>query len=149
MGAFVAELPCPNSMVIKSGPCLSQPQKLNLIQDVTDLKILHALKNMPVDKAPGIDVSTMEFYTSQWNTVINNMRKAIKEFLFKSGKLLKSFNCTAVTLVPKCANPTMVKDFSLIAYCNTFYKILTKILTNRIKKVIGNIICPSQYSFID
>lgn len=43
----------------------------------------------------------------------------------------------------------MVKDYRLIAYCNTFYEIITKELTNRMKKVMNTIISPIQSAFIE
>lgn len=103
---------------------------------------------MPVDKSPGVDGYPVEFFTGQWNIVKHDVLKAVHEF-FVTGKMLKSFSCTVVNLIPKCANPTMVKDYRPIACCTTFYKLITKILTNRMKKVIGSIIGPSQSSFIE
>ncbi|XP_060202415.1 uncharacterized protein LOC132630831 [Lycium barbarum] len=66
----------------------------------------------------------------------------------ESGKILKTFSVTAVTLVQKFANPTLVKDYRPIACYTTMYKIIKKVLTNRIKEVIGTIVSPSQTVFI-
>lgn len=76
------------------------------------------------------------------------MLKVVHEF-FVSGKMLKSFSFTTMTLIPKYDNPTMVKDDRPIACCTTFYKLIAKILTNRLKKVIRSIIVPSQSSFVE
>lgn len=73
---------------------------------------------------------------------------AVQKF-FTTGKVLKTFSCTSVTLMPKVPAPTLVKDYRPIAYCTTFYKIITKVLTNRMKGVMNTIIIPSQSAFIE
>lgn len=69
-------VPCPNSVVIKRVPCLTSQQKNSLIQEDTQEEIITAIKDMPIDKAPGVDGFPIEFYTSQWNTVKTNMMLA-------------------------------------------------------------------------
>lgn len=72
----------------------------------------------------------------------------MKEF-FETGRLYKDVSCTAITLVPKVSTPTHVKDYRLIACCSTIYKVISKILTNRIKPVISDLVSPSQSAFIE
>lgn len=86
------------------------------MQDVTDQEILSTLKSMLVDKSPGLDGFPVEFFTGQWNIIKNDVLKVVHEF-FMTGKILKSFSCTTVTLIPKYANPTMVKDYRPIVCC--------------------------------
>lgn len=73
--------------------------------------------------------------------------EAIKEF-FKTGKLYKAINCTVITLIPKIANPTSVKEFRPIAYCNVLYKMIAKIIAFRLQAVITDIIYEAQAGFI-
>lgn len=67
---------------------------------------------------------------------------------FRTGKMLKAWNSTAVTLIPKTQGPAQVKDFRPIACCITLYKIVTKILTGRLKLVIRDLVGGSQSAFI-
>lgn len=62
--------------------------------------------------------------------------------------MFKSFRSTAISLIPKVPNPTIVKKYRPIACCTTMYKIITKILTNRHKSGVGSIVSPSQSTFI-
>lgn len=101
-----------------------------------------ALKCMLAAKVPGVDGFPVEFFTNKWNTVNDDVLKAVNE-LFQPGKILKSFSYTAITLIPKCSNPTKVNNYRPIACFNTFYNLITKIHTNRIKRVIDTIIGPS------
>nr|XP_009759857.1 PREDICTED: uncharacterized protein LOC104212333 [Nicotiana sylvestris] len=60
-----------------------------------------------------------------------------------------TWKCTTITLIPKILASTQVKDYRPIAYCTTLYKIVAKILTNRLKKVIEVIIGKAQSIFIE
>lgn len=73
--------------------------------------------------------------------------KAIKSF-FQSGRLLKELNATAIALVPKVPNPDKWKDFRPISCCNTVYKCIAKIVANRLKVVLPNLVGPQQTAFI-
>lgn len=61
----------------------------------------------------------------------------MQEF-FSSGKLLHQWSCTT----------QHVKDFRPVACCTVAYKIISKILTARLGKVIGEVIDPAQAGFI-
>ncbi|XP_060212076.1 uncharacterized protein LOC132639653 [Lycium barbarum] len=115
---------------------------------VTDEEILAAIKGMPPAKSLDIDGYPIEFFTRNWEVVKVDVLSAVKEF-FKTGKLLKAFSGTSVTLIPKIPNPSLVKDYRPIDCCTTFYKMITKVLTNRIKTVIVTIIGPSQSAFME
>ena len=67
---------------------------------------------------------------------------------FSSGKLLKEFNTTIITLVPKVSNTSTMGDFRPISCCNTMYKIISKVLANRLKYVLPHIINKSQTTFV-
>lgn len=103
---------------------------------------------MHVDKSPGVDGFPMEFFTSRWNTNQDDVIRVVKD-IFILRKIFKSSSCMIVSLIPKYATPTPIKDFKPITCCNTFYKLIIKILTNRIKEVIHTIIGPSQSTFIE
>ncbi|XP_019265755.1 PREDICTED: uncharacterized protein LOC109243301 [Nicotiana attenuata] len=139
---------CPDAEVAKQGRCLDQQQKVTLVKNVTNEEILAAIKDMPHDKAPGIDGFPIEFFTTQWTVVGSEVCAAVKEF-FEIGTIHKGMNCTAVTVIPKVPNPSQVKEFRPIACCTTLYEIITKVITNRIKSVMGDLIGESQSAFID
>lgn len=103
---------------------------------------------MPPKKTPDVDRYPVEFFTQQWSTIKEVVCNVVMEF-FRTSKLLKSFSCTIVTLIPKVNAPTLVKDYRPIVCCTTFYKIITKVLTNRIERVISSTSSPSQSAFIE
>lgn len=95
-----------------------------------------ALLGIGDDKAPGIDGLNAVFFKRSWGIIKHEVYDAVKEFLTTKA-MFRHLNCTSVTLIPKVPNPTKVKDFRPIACCNVIYKIISKILTSRMQKVIG------------
>ena len=53
-----------------------------------------------------------------------------------------------LTLVPKVPNPSKMTDFRPISCCNIIYKIIAKIIANRIQPCLPSIISPSQSAFM-
>ena len=66
----------------------------------------------------------------------------------ESGILPPSLNLTNIALIPKIKNPTCVSEFRPISLCNVVYKIISKVLTNRLKKILAHIISPVHSAFI-
>jgi hypothetical protein len=60
----------------------------------------------------------------------------------------KSFNATFVSLIPKKPEVVAVKDFRPISLAGEVYKIISKVLANRFKLVLGKIISSPQNAFI-
>lgn len=53
-----------------------------------------------------------------------------------------------LVLIPKAPNPELVYQFRPISVCNTLYKLLTKILVNRLKPFLHAMIHSSQAGFV-
>ena len=62
---------------------------------------------------------------------------------------MKSLNATFLVLIPKKHNVEGFKDLRLISLVGGLYKILTKVLANRIKRVMGKIISQPQSAFVE
>lgn len=126
---------------------LDDQQALDLIQEVTPEEVRQAMFSLKDNKAPGLDGYTAHFYKQAWSVVGDDVTKAIQHF-FRSGKLLSEVNSTTISLVPKVPNPTSLNDFRPISCCNTNYKCISKIISNRLKFVVDFLVGPNQSAFI-
>ncbi|KAK2654365.1 hypothetical protein Ddye_014221 [Dipteronia dyeriana] len=61
---------------------------------------------------------------------------------------IKELNYTFIALIPKDSKPSTMGDFHPISLVGSMYKVVTKVLANRIKKVMASIIGESQKAFI-
>ena len=77
-----------------------------------------------------------------WDIIAKARIKAIKSF-FKSGNLLKKFNYSYIVLIPKSNKAYEFKDYRLISLCNLIYKIISKILANRMRPILRKITSPT------
>lgn len=126
---------------------ISSAMNHSLTRPIADLEVLEALKGMGPTKAPGVDGMTPLFFQTYWTTVGADIIAAVKSF-FHTSHLLRSTNQTLITLIPKVNCPTKPSQFRPISLCNVTYKIITKILANRLKPILPLIISENQSAFI-
>jgi hypothetical protein len=62
--------------------------------------------------------------------------------------LPSQWNETTVVLIPKIKNPKKMKELRPISLCNVLYKIVSKVLANRLKLILPEIIAPNQSAFV-
>ena len=110
-----------------------------LEKEITEEEISETLFSMKSNKAPGPDGFSAEFFKAAWHIVGKEVVTAIKGF-FTSGLLLKGVNATILTLVPKKINPSAMGDFRPIACYNVIYKCITKIISNRMLPLMGDLV---------
>ncbi|RVX23130.1 Transposon TX1 uncharacterized 149 kDa protein [Vitis vinifera] len=113
----------------------------------SETEIFTALKGMNGDKAPGPDGFTLAFWQNSWETVKEDLLGLFKEF-HDQNSFIKSLNHTFLVLIPKKGGCGGLGDYRPISLLGGLYKLLAKVLANRIKKVIGKVISPDQNAFI-
>ncbi|KAL0420739.1 UNVERIFIED_CONTAM: LINE-1 reverse transcriptase [Sesamum latifolium] len=126
---------------------LSEEDSTALIKPVTAAEVKMAFFDVAEDKSPGPDGYSFGFFKAAWPIVGEEVTQAILEF-FLHGKLLKQVNATLLVLIPKVQAPSRVSDFRPISCCNVLYKVITKIIVQRLRPVLDNLISPSQNAFV-
>jgi len=66
----------------------------------------------------------------------------------RNGKLAKGINTIFIVLIPKVDNPQRLNEFRPISLVGSMYKILAKLLANRLRVVLGSVISETQSAFI-
>ncbi|KAL0285595.1 UNVERIFIED_CONTAM: putative ribonuclease H protein [Sesamum radiatum] len=122
-------------------------ESTKLVRSVTREEIKDAFFDIAEDKAPGPDGYSSGFYKAAWPVIGEEVVKAILEF-FTTGRLLKQVNTTILALIPKVRMPSLVSDFRPISCCNVLYKVITKIIVQRLRSVLDKMISPSQNAFV-
>lgn len=98
-------------------------------------------------KVPGIDGFNVYFFKKSRDVIGVEVVHAIQQF-FSIGYLLAEINVAIITFIPKCENAYSIKNFRPIACCFVLYKIISKVLANRLKRVLNSIISGSQSAFV-
>ncbi|GAU32650.1 hypothetical protein TSUD_218990 [Trifolium subterraneum] len=113
---------------------LIQPRVTNddnffLTAPITKIEIRQALFQMHPGKSPGLDGFNPAFYQRFWEQCSDDIFSVASTWL-ERGYLLTSLNETNICLIPKCDNPTSMKDLRPISLCNVLYKMISKVLAN-------------------
>ena len=82
-----------------------------------------------------------------WDTIKDAIYEFVLDF-FVNGSSMRHLNVTWVTLIPKKENPSSIEDYRPISMVGALYKIISKILSFRLKEVIAPLIDESQSAFV-
>uniref|UniRef100_A0A803QIS8 Reverse transcriptase domain-containing protein n=1 Tax=Cannabis sativa TaxID=3483 RepID=A0A803QIS8_CANSA len=127
---------------------LPEPSQYQLLEEAfSSSEVEKALFQMGPDKAPGIDGFNNKFYQKNWSVVGKDVTEAILNVLNNDADI-SPFNSTLITLIPKVKKPVSLKDYRPISLCTTIYKIISKVLANRLKVILGPLISPNQSAFL-
>ncbi|CAN6571026.1 unnamed protein product [Malus baccata var. baccata] len=127
---------------------VSEKMNATLSAPVSADEIKQAALKMGGLKAPSPDGFQGIFYRSQWDIIAADVNKMIEDLMAGSLKPLR-INATHLALIPKVPNPESVSHFRPISLCNFSYKILSKVLANRLKRFLPELISPTQNAFVE
>ncbi|XP_030479434.1 uncharacterized protein LOC115696684 [Cannabis sativa] len=127
---------------------IQQLQDANaLLQSILDEEVKVAVFSMHPDKAPGPDGMGPGFFQHHWDIVGSDVTNLVKEF-FATEVLPEGLNDTNLVLISKKKNFVTMSDLRPISLCNVLYKIISKVLANRMRDLIDCIISETQSAFI-
>ena len=89
----------------------------------------------------------MDFFQACWGIVKPDLMAVFHHF-FAKGQFEKSLNATFITLIPKKHAASEIRDFWPISLVGGVYKIIAKVLANRLRLVMGDIISTSQNALV-
>lgn len=98
-------------------------------------------------KAPGPDGISFLFYHTFWDLIKNDLMQILQSFYNRTLDISK-LNLASIILIPKKTDAVTIKNYRPISLINCSFKIITKLLTNRLAKIIDPLIDDSQAAFI-
>ncbi|XP_074328042.1 uncharacterized protein LOC141665954 [Apium graveolens] len=119
-----------------------------LMREISVEEVKTAVFSMHPDKASGPDGFNPAFYQVYWDIVHVELVDFCRTFL-QTGELPAGVNNTCVCLIPKVKKPKTMGDLRPISLCNVLVRILSKIMANRLKKILESIISDRQSAFIE
>lgn len=126
---------------------VSAEMNSSLLRPFTEEEIRSALNTIGDLKSPGADGMSSLFYKKHWHIVGADVTREILQFL-NGGDMPTKWNDTTVVLIPKVKNPNNLKDLRPISLCNLVYKVAAKVLANRLKSVLPDVISQNQSAFV-
>jgi hypothetical protein len=110
-------------------------------------EIYDIVKNLPSGKSPGPDGFNTYFIKKCWIVISPDFYDLCEGF-YNNNINLHSINNSFIVLISKVPNPSIVSDYRLISLLNSSIKLITKVLANRLQKVILRVVHQNQYGFI-
>lgn len=114
---------------------------------ILDPEIKATVFEMGGSKSIGPNNFQGTFYETFWDITCSDVNELARECL-SGGSYPWSLNSTNIILIPKIPNPEVVNQFRPISLYVYSYKVLSKILANRVKSFLPSIISPSQNTFV-
>ena len=117
---------------------LTEEEKNALESQITRLELEKSMSESNFSSAPGTDGISNKFIRNFWEF----FQKPLLDYAnhcFRTGELTDSFRGAKIRLIPKKGDCSKIKNWRPISLLNCFYKILSRVLTNRLRKYIDKL----------
>lgn len=119
-----------------------------LMHPIDREEVEEAVMQMDKGTTPDPDGFTVDFFQQFWDLVKEEVWEIVEDSRH-SRRILKAFNATFLTLIPKEQGANTPEKFHPISLCNVILKIITKVLANRLKPLLPILISPEQMGFVE
>jgi hypothetical protein len=127
---------------------VTEEHNVNLCKPIAKEEVDQVVQEMPNGKAPGPDGFTVEFFKACWDVVKHEIYGIVEDSR-RSASILKALNATMITLIPKENEARTPDRYRPIALCNVVYKIISKVIANRLKPLLPTLISQEQVGFVE
>lgn len=127
--------------------CMDEEEVSSLESVFSKDEVKEAVFSMDKDKSLGLDGFSSLFYQECW-VVVKYLMEVFNEF-YDSCTINKSTNATFIVLVPKKEDVCDFFDFRPISLMSSLYKIIVKVLSMRIRKLMGGLVSTFQGAFVN
>lgn len=123
-------------------------EKAMLLQPISMQEVEDAMAQLKDGKAPGPDGFTANFFHEFWELINTEVWEIVEESRSMHW-ILPSLTATFIVLIPKGDEPNTPDKFRPIALCNVIYKLISKVLANRLKPLLPFLISPEQTGYVE
>jgi hypothetical protein len=116
-------------------PHISESDYDCLKKAISHMEVRDALFAMSPWKAPGLNGFPAGFYQNGWSDMGSSLCEFVK-YIWSNPVDVATINFTDICLIPKVDRPEFVSQCRPISLCNVSYKIITKVMVNRLKNII-------------
>ncbi|KAJ0941167.1 putative RNA-directed DNA polymerase [Helianthus annuus] len=126
---------------------LNDVQAASLVQSFSESEVRDAIWSCDGSKAPGPDGFTTRFLRKFWAKLKPFVMSLMEDF-YTRAEINAGSNPSFIVLLPKVEDPTELGDFRPISLIGLLYKIIAKVLANRLKPIFGKLISHTQSAFV-
>ncbi|XP_035840290.1 uncharacterized protein LOC110913949 [Helianthus annuus] len=126
---------------------LSADEANSLIEPFSLSEIKDAIWGCVGDRAPGPDGFNFKFIKNNWDLFQGDFLKVFQEFHSK-GSISRCCSSSFIALIPKINDPISPSNFRPISLIGVVNKAISKVLVNRLKKVVGKLVSEEQTAFL-
>lgn len=127
---------------------VSREMNEHLMSDISLDELEGIVFQMKKGKAPGPDGFPIEFF-QEFADIIKLDLLAVVQESQSNKQMLRALNSTFLALIPKCEGADRLTQFQPISLCNVIYKIISKLMADRLKKWLSVLISEEQGSFVE
>ena len=129
------------------GRRVSEAMNAELLKEFKEEEVWRALMQMHPTKSPSLDGMSPIFFQKYWDVVGPQVTQSVIHIL-RIGIMPNGMNDTYICLIPKVKSPQKITEYRPISLCNVIYKIIAKVLANRLKGVLPEVISDAQSAFV-
>lgn len=126
---------------------LSEAQASAMVELFSEEELETALQNSSSNKAPGPDGISAGSLKKIWSFIKTDVLECLRNFQ-KSNLFPKGMNSSFIALIPKKKLVSEISDFRPISLINSCMKLCTKMMANRLRKVLPDLVAEVQTAFI-
>ena len=127
---------------------VTREDNYNLNRLVNEEEVSEVIKDMQHGKAPGPDGFNADFFKACWSIVKQDTLNVVEDSR-KNRTIMKAFNTAFISLIPKQDNAMKPDRFRPIALCNVVYKIISKVIANRLKPLLPTLVSREQTGYVE
>ena len=118
-----------------------------LLNEFKEEEMWRALMQIHPTKSFSPDGMSPIFFQKYWDVVGPQVTQSVIHIL-RTGIMPNGLNDTYICLIPKVKSPQKITEYRPISLCNVIYKIVAKVLANKLKGVLPEVISDAQSAFV-